>query len=250
MASLLGVFAHPDDDVTIGPLLASCAQHGASVTLAYLTSGQAGGNLIGPERGDALGALREGEGRAACRAYGVNEPVFLRAQDGTLATLSPGELAALSERVADLMDDLHPDAVITFGPDGYTRHSDHKATCSLVTDLLQRWPADVHVPRLYYLALTEQVANALTAGGFAAHAVAWVHDRYITTEIDASDGVSAGIAALRCYRSQFAAPTMAMLEALLATTMAGRIALRRSLIPVSSGQRESSLLGMDDLARS
>jgi LmbE family N-acetylglucosaminyl deacetylase len=249
MASLLAVLAHPDDDVTIGPLLASYAQKGASVTLAYLASGQAGGNLIGPERGDALGALREDEARAASRAYGIAEPIFLRAQDGTLATLSPAELGALTERVGDLLHDLEPDAIITFGPDGYTRHSDHKATCSLVTDLLQRWPAEAHVPELYYISLTERAADALARGGFPSHALAWVQDGYITTEIDASDGISNAIAALRCYRSQFAPSFMTILEALITETMGGHVALRRAFVRLPLPQRERTLLSSSHASR-
>jgi hypothetical protein len=38
--TLLAVFAHPDDDVTVGPLLAQYAAKGVHVHLAFATSGE------------------------------------------------------------------------------------------------------------------------------------------------------------------------------------------------------------------
>ena len=51
MAEILGILAHPDDDVTIGPLLAHYAARGVAIRLVYLTSGQVGVNLVGSEAG-------------------------------------------------------------------------------------------------------------------------------------------------------------------------------------------------------
>lgn len=244
MTTLLAVLAHPDDDVTIGPLLAHYARRGVFVQLVYLTSGQAGINLVGPERGDELGSLREDEARAASRAYGIEEPLFLRAQDGTLPTMAPQDLIGLGQRLSEIVRHLQPEVIITFGPDGYTRHGDHKATCSLVTDLLQNWEeADSPAPRLYYVALPERAAVALAAGGFPTQALARVHERYLTTEIDATDDIEAALAALRCYRSQFAPADMEMLQTLIGATMKRRIALRQALVPVPPAQRERDLFG-------
>ncbi len=244
MTTLLGVFAHPDDDVTIGPLLAHYARRGVSTRLLYLTSGQAGVNLVGPERGDELGSRREDEARAASRAYGIEEPLFSRAQDGTLSTMTTQDLLCLGERLSEIVRRLQPQVIITFGPDGYTRHGDHKATCSLVTDLLQNWgKADSPSPRLYYVALPKRAAVALAAGGFPTWALAWAHERYLTTEIDAADGIEAAIAALRCYRSQFSPADMEMLQTLMRETLNGQIALRPGLVSVDPAQRARDLFG-------
>ena len=64
---ILAVFAHPDDDITIGPLLAHYAAQGVKVYLVVVTSGQDG---VTPHAkipaGPQLGAVREAESRAAC----------------------------------------------------------------------------------------------------------------------------------------------------------------------------------------
>ena len=245
MTRLLCVFAHPDDDVTIGPLLAHYARRGIAIRLIYVTSGQVGDNLIGPETGDALGALREEEARAACRAYGAQEPLFLRERDGTLASLPTTAFLALGRRIAEIIRHEQPQVVITFGPDGYTRHSDHKAVCSLVTDLLQRWPQEVTpAPPLYYMALPQPAAATLIAGGFPETGLSWTHPRHITHEIAAADGIQAAIHALHCYRSQFGPAEMTMLEALHQDLLEGRIPLRAALPTVTEAQRQHALSGL------
>jgi len=247
MTRLLCVFAHPDDDVTIGPLLAHYARRGIAIRLIYVTSGQVGDNLIGPETGDALGALREEEARAACRAYGAQEPLFLRERDGTLASLPTQAFLALGQRIAEIIRREQPQLVITFGPDGYTRHPDHKAVCSLVTDLLQRWPQEVTpAPPLYYMALPQPAAATLIAGGFPETGLSWTHPRHITHEIAAADGIQAAIHALHCYRSQFGPAEMTMLEALHQDLLEGRIPLRAALPTVTEAQRQHALPGVDE----
>jgi LmbE family N-acetylglucosaminyl deacetylase len=233
MAEILGILAHPDDDVTIGPLLAHYAARGVAIRLVYLTSGQVGVNLVGSEAGDALGALREEEARAACQAYGIAEPLFIREQDGTLATLPTTRFLSLTRSLQDIIQRERPRALLTFGPDGYTRHPDHKAVCSLVTDTLLRWPeSDGQPPELYYMALPEPAAAALIAGGFPEGGLCWTAERHITHEIDAADGLDAAIEALHGYRSQFGPTEMAMLVALHRDLLGGRVALRAAFASV------------------
>jgi N-acetyl-1-D-myo-inositol-2-amino-2-deoxy-alpha-D-glucopyranoside deacetylase len=92
--TLLGVFAHPDDEEigTAGALLA-CAERGVNVVLVAATSGEAGEisdpALATPE---TLGAVREQELRAACELLGFAEPIFLRYPDGGVSIADPDRL--------------------------------------------------------------------------------------------------------------------------------------------------------------
>lgn len=74
-ASLLAVFAHPDDEaLRCGGTLALYAARGARVHLICLTRGEAGRNTD-PSLGDVnLPAQREQELRSACATLGIQPP--------------------------------------------------------------------------------------------------------------------------------------------------------------------------------
>src|SRR5215471_8392735 len=76
-ASLLAVFAHPDDELFHAGMLAHLAERGARVTLVCATDGEAGHAhpSVGPV--DDLGALRVEELRRSCARLGIEEPVLL-----------------------------------------------------------------------------------------------------------------------------------------------------------------------------
>ena len=129
---VLGIFAHPDDEtVCAGGTLAKYAAEGADVRVVSLTRGGAGqirDASVATRR--TLGATRETELHTAGGVLGLTETRCLDHQDGTLAAVHPRELVAL---VAELLDELRPDVVLTFGPDGFSGHPDHVAVGSAVT---------------------------------------------------------------------------------------------------------------------
>ena len=124
--ALLAVFAHPDDEQfgTAGALL-RCADRGIAVHVLSATRGDAGEiadpSLATPE---TLGAVREGELRAACRLLGFAEPILLDYGDGRLAGEDRGGLAS---RVAAAIRALRPRVVVTFDANGGYGHPDHVA---------------------------------------------------------------------------------------------------------------------------
>ena len=74
--TLLAVFAHPDDETAVGPLLARYAREGVAVHLAIATDGQKGvREHAGIPAGEKLAAKRTGEAQCACEALGINPPV-------------------------------------------------------------------------------------------------------------------------------------------------------------------------------
>src|SRR3954453_20700578 len=90
-ATLLCVFAHPDDEEfgTAGALL-SCASRGVNVVVASATSGGAG-EIRGPSLAppETLARVREAELRTACALLELAEPVLLRYPDGGLSAIDP-----------------------------------------------------------------------------------------------------------------------------------------------------------------
>jgi LmbE family N-acetylglucosaminyl deacetylase len=120
---LVGVFAHPDDDVySIGGTLA-LERDRLDVTLVFCTSGDAGPIWIdGVERKD-LGAVREREQAASMAVLSVDADVrWLRHPDYHLPEVPLDRLVGQVEAV---LREVRPDVVVTFGPDGWSGHHDH-----------------------------------------------------------------------------------------------------------------------------
>jgi LmbE family N-acetylglucosaminyl deacetylase len=89
---LLAVHAHPDDEtITMGGLLAGCADRGIATSLICCTDGKVA-TIFDPEYAaneadvrPRLKELREEELRAACDILGVSEVNFLEYGDSGMA---------------------------------------------------------------------------------------------------------------------------------------------------------------------
>jgi LmbE family N-acetylglucosaminyl deacetylase len=129
---VLAVFAHPDDEtLCAGGTLAKYASAGADVRVVSLTMGGSGQiRDAGAATRATLTATRERELRAAGKELGLAETRCLDFPDGQLAGVDREELVTLASGV---LDELDPDVVITFGPDGFTGHPDHVAVGAAVT---------------------------------------------------------------------------------------------------------------------
>jgi LmbE family N-acetylglucosaminyl deacetylase len=145
---MLVILAHPDDEsFPMGGTLAKYAADYVRVTLACATRGEAGIANLSPER---AGLIREGELRCAIDILGLDEVRFLDYRDGTLAQANSEELIT---RLADILHEMRPDAVLTFGPDGISGHPDHVTLSTRVTQAFER--AALPDARLYYIAPSE-----------------------------------------------------------------------------------------------
>jgi LmbE family N-acetylglucosaminyl deacetylase len=138
VGSALYVGAHPDDENTA---LLSWLSKGKKVRTGYLaiTRGDGGQNLIGTERGAAMGVLRTQELLGARRVDGA-EQYFTRAIDFGY-TKSPEETLRLwghDEILADVVRVIRrfrPDVIITrFPGDGSGRHGQHTASTLLAKE--------------------------------------------------------------------------------------------------------------------
>jgi LmbE family N-acetylglucosaminyl deacetylase len=87
---------------------------------------------------------------------GVTDHRQLGYVDGTLAEIPDAEGVA---HVTGALDDVRPDTVITFGPDGYTGHTDHAAVSRWTTLACERWQPAV---RLLHVTSTGDFAHRWT----------------------------------------------------------------------------------------
>jgi LmbE family N-acetylglucosaminyl deacetylase len=124
LGTILSVWAHPDDETYLcGGLMARSAHAGSRVVCITATRGEQGS----PDEarwpsGPALADVRTTELEAALAVLGVTEHHWLDYPDGGCPEVDEDEAV---RRVADVMADVRPDTVLTFGPDGMTGHGDH-----------------------------------------------------------------------------------------------------------------------------
>ncbi len=162
--SLLAVFAHPDDEAfSSGGTLARYAERGVKVTLACSTRGEAG-KITDPNLTiEDLGKHREQELRDACKALGIEAPIFLGYRDsGRLERLRKDDPLAsinadpreIEAKVRDVIERVEPQVVLTFDPHGGYDHPDHIVIHQAT---LAAWFSSGHLDgapeRLFYTAM-------------------------------------------------------------------------------------------------
>jgi LmbE family N-acetylglucosaminyl deacetylase len=224
--TLLAVFAHPDDETLIGPLLAAYARRGVRVRLAIVTDGAQGvrphaGIPAGPE----LARARAEEARCSCRALGIDPPVLLGFGDGELGRAARPPWAPLAEvehAVAKVLADVRPEAVITFGPEGGYGHPDHRLVGAVVTQLVQSGaegaPAALFYPGLPKDRLPKRETQ-----------LPWspTEPRFLTVRVPYEPAdIAAARAALACHKSQFRAEEIEPLTRFMQQVLGGFAYLR------------------------
>jgi LmbE family N-acetylglucosaminyl deacetylase len=131
LGTILGVWAHPDDETYLsGGLMAHSVENGSRVACVTATRGEAGS--LDEERWplETLAGVREAELMTALAMLGVTEHEWLDYPDGDCEQI-PTEEAVF--KLGAIFDEVQPDSVLTFGPDGITGHPDHKAVSAWTT---------------------------------------------------------------------------------------------------------------------
>jgi LmbE family N-acetylglucosaminyl deacetylase len=150
LGTILGVWAHPDDEAYLSAgLMALARANHQRVVVATATAGERGTpdpGQWGPER---LGALRRHEMAASMAALGVTEHHWFGWADGGIPAVAADQGIA---RIGALVDEVRPDTIVTFGPDGITGHLDHRAISAWTTSA---WERSGRRARLLYACVTQ-----------------------------------------------------------------------------------------------
>ena len=136
LGTILGVWAHPDDEAYLSAAtMAAAIDAGQRVVCVTATRGEAGSldHVRWPP--DTLASVREKELDACLRVLGVTEHSWLEFADGGCAEVPLEEAVA---PIVSIIDDVRPDTVLTFGPDGMTGHTDHIAVGHWTNEALRR----------------------------------------------------------------------------------------------------------------
>ena len=201
---IMAIFAHPDDESTVSPLLAYYARLGVTTQIVMATDGRYGSNDFHDyAAGEELAAVRRAEMKCAADTLGaelVHLPYHdqLRAAEGYDGHIP--HVRALLADIRELIETHKPDVIVTWGPDGGSNHMDHRLVGATVTNvfLSRQWPNDM---TLFYVA-----TPADTIGDADARARRGVDRAHLDTAVryEERDLVLARNA-LRCHKSQFSA---------------------------------------------
>jgi LmbE family N-acetylglucosaminyl deacetylase len=210
---LAAVYAHPDDD-TFGVGGTLVLNPDIEYTLIVATSGDAG-EIADPALATPgnLAEVREQEEWDSLAALGVKDPRvhFLRYPDMKLSDVPREELVS---KVADLLLEARSDVVVTFGPEGITRHADHMTISGVTTEAfhLAREAAEEGFQRLVHNAVSQSELEIFWQ--FARQAgmelgnpddpfmPRGVPDDTITVRTDCSSVVDRKIEGIRAHRTQ------------------------------------------------
>jgi LmbE family N-acetylglucosaminyl deacetylase len=134
---LLGLFAHPDDEVfCAGGTLAKYSTAGSEAMVVSFTHGEAGqirDATIATRR--TLGARREQELHASVKQLGVQHVRCLDYGDGKLSDVPQDLLVA---HATEIIREFRPDIVVTFDDTGAYGHPDHIAISRATTIACRR----------------------------------------------------------------------------------------------------------------
>jgi LmbE family N-acetylglucosaminyl deacetylase len=152
LGRVMTVWAHPDDESYLaGGLMAIARANGQPVTCVVATPGD---HAEAEDDRARVGALRTAELVSAMQHLGVDDVAVLGLRDGECAAHDPASAAAM---IGALIADRRPDTVVTFGPDGFTGHPDHRAVHRWVMAAVETATSPVRV--LFAAATAESADN-------------------------------------------------------------------------------------------
>lgn len=134
MKTIVGIFAHPDDE-TFGPggTIAKLAKNN-NVYAICVTGGDVGQNAR-EHTTRKLSDIRRDEYRNAAKILGIKKCYCLKFGDGTLSNNLYHKIASKIEKI---LEKLNPDTLITYEPKGVSGHIDHIAVSMITTFVFKR----------------------------------------------------------------------------------------------------------------
>lgn len=199
--SLMAIFAHPDDEMTVAPILSKYVDEGIKVYLVICTDGRLGTNdFTDHEAGDGLVAIRKEEMKCAAEKLGA-ELIHLDYHDQLRAGEGyDGHVPHARELILELdkiVSEKKPDVLLTWGPDGGSTHMDHRLVGASVTQVFisKIWDK---TKNLYYVGTPSHLIEEEERKKLAGIDAAFLNVRISYSEKDAKKAMES----LQCHTSQ------------------------------------------------
>lgn len=228
--TILGIFAHPDDENMIGSVLAKYARLGHPVYIIIATDGKDGTRVTRIPAGDSLGAIRQQETICACQKLKINPPIYLHIDRlDTKFGVRP-YLNGRKKTIEELkkhIERIQPDVLITFGPDGEYGHSEHIVTGAIVTELLLKEGWVEKYPLYFPVDIKEDVLDN--------DQLSYIDKKYTNLKIVYSDeDKQKMIEAGKCYVTQFTPEEMQEMSDVVTQNKANARYFRRFMVSQKS----------------
>jgi len=225
---VLAVFAHPDDERVVAPLLSRLAREGREVHLVIATDGSKGvREHAGISAGQALSTARAAEANCAAKRLGVRELHLLGLEDGGLASFEA--LGRMRAEIAKIIDAVHAVAIITFGPEGGTGHPDHRLVGDVVSQVVASDARYRDIDLLYASLPTERLRSAPKANP----TVNGVAEHLLTVRVPFEDqDATAAREEFACRKTQYTSAEMDSINKYLAYAWNGTVYLRPANGPI------------------
>lgn len=205
---IMGIFAHPDDEILASTIFHKYIREGAEVILVTATDGRLGTNEYNDfEAGDELAEVRKGEmqcsaGTLGAKLYHLDYEDQLKTVEGFDGFIAQSQ--GLLQDLHRIIGDEQPDVIVTFGPDGFSNHIDHRIIGVSATQVVlsKEWEK---MPQLFYMGFPSSQldeANTINRGTL---------DEYLTVRVPYSeeDGEVA-LEMAECHKSQFSPQVLEM----------------------------------------
>jgi LmbE family N-acetylglucosaminyl deacetylase len=164
--------------------------------------------------------VRAEEARCSCDALGLHPPILLGFPDGKLGDYAddPSLMFRLTKRIAEELQKLNADALITWGPDGGSGHPDHRIISDVVTQLVRAGAPGA--PEQLFYAYFPPMAMASSQG---VESLLLPQKKYFTVQVPVTSAdYDAFRRAMACQKTQFSA---AELKRVAAAPLTGPVRL-------------------------
>lgn len=132
LGTILSIWAHPDDEsYSCAGIMCIARANGQRVVCITATKGEAGVQNEDKWPAEKLADIRAEEMDHALQILGVTEHHWLNYRDGCCCDV---ENAEAIKRLKAFIEEVMPDTILTFGPEGMTGHPDHCTVSKWVSD--------------------------------------------------------------------------------------------------------------------
>ncbi|MDO8269643.1 MAG: PIG-L deacetylase family protein [Candidatus Levybacteria bacterium] len=194
MGTIVGIFAHPDDE-SFGPggTLAKLAKTN-DVYIICVTGGGAGQNAR-TKTTRKLSEIRKEEYRNAAKILGVKKSHCLEYEDGTLSNSLYHEIA---HKIESIVKKLKPEILLTFEPKGVSGHIDHITVSMITTYVFRNNP---QIKKLMYYCILNTRREKYLDDYFIYFPEGYKTDE-IDLEVDTAKTFKTKIQAISAHKSQ------------------------------------------------